>query len=177
MKLMYYLDKGGVIMYILSLLSIIGITILVWKLFILLKAKRNIAKMSEKIVKKSYSKDGSNDFILKIVKDEIAISILKLEKGLETIKTISTIAPLLGLLGTVIGILDSFEKIASKGMNSSFFAAGISIALITTIGGLVVAIPHTIGYNYLIRIIDFIEIDVNKKTIKSISEKKDEKKN
>ena len=172
MSLMYYLDKGGIIMYILSLLSIIGVTILIWKFFILFIFKKNINNISKSILENFNFEDKNNDFILKIIKDEISIVVLKLEKGLETIKTISTIAPLLGLLGTVIGILDSFEKIASKGMDSSFFAGGISLALITTIGGLVVAIPHTIGYNYLIRMVDFIEVNINKKTMEIISEKK-----
>jgi len=169
MKLTYYLDKGGFIMYILSFLSVIGISILIWKLFILFLAKKSVSEISKEIAEKNLG--DNDDFTLKIVKDEISIVILKLEKGLETIKTISTIAPLLGLLGTVIGILDSFEKIASKGMDSTMFASGISLALITTIGGLIVAIPHTIGYNYLIKMLDFIEVNINKTTIEFISGK------
>jgi len=163
MKLTYYLDKGGFIMYILSFLSVVGISILIWKLLIFILAKKNITKISKNIAGKNIT--DNDGFSLKIIEDEISIVILKLEKGLETIKTISTIAPLLGLLGTVIGILDSFEKIASKGMDSTMFASGISLALITTIGGLIVAIPHTIGYNYLIKMLDFIEVNINKKTI------------
>jgi len=167
LKLIYYLDKGGIIMYILAFLSIVGISILIWKFFILIKIKNNIVIVSEKIIKNANKQS---------LKEEISLYILKLENGMETVKTISTVAPLLGLLGTVIGILDSFEKIASKGMDSSFFASGISLALITTIGGLIVAIPNTIGYNYLVKIIDFIEISINKKSQELISGKMNEEK-
>ena len=170
MKLGYYLNKGGIIMYILAFLSIIGITILVWKFFILLKTKKNIEKVSKNIIDKNQKKDDK--IIMELIKEDISLFIINLEKGMETVKTISTIAPLLGLLGTVIGILDSFEKIASKGMDASYFASGISLALITTIGGLIVAIPNTIGYNYLIKILDIIEIKINRNTIELINENK-----
>ncbi len=170
MKLAYYLDKGGIIMYILAFLSIIGITILIWKFFMLLKTKKNIEKVSKNIINKNQEKNDR--IIIELIKEDVSLLIINLEKGMETVKTISTVAPLLGLLGTVIGILDSFEKIASKGMEASYFASGISLALITTIGGLIVAIPNTIGYNYLIKIIDIIEIKINKNTIELINENK-----
>jgi len=174
MNFMYYMDKGGIIMYILLFLSIIGITILMWKFLILRNTQKNIDKISQNIVSDVDLKN--NKFMIEILKDDILIFILKIEKGMETVKTISTIAPLLGLLGTVIGILNSFEKIASMGMDSSFFAAGISLALITTIGGLIVAIPNTIGYNYLLKMLDFIELNINKKTMEIVYEQNHEKK-
>ena len=88
--------------------------------------------------------------------------ILDRERGLSTIKIIASIAPLLGLLGTVVGVLNAFDKISQKGLNDpSIFANGISVALITTVAGLVVAIPHYIGYNYLIAMLDRIEVRVS----------------
>jgi len=168
MALSYYLDKGGLIMYILVFLSIIGISIIIWKLFIFRAAFKNIEDISKKIADKLQLKN--NETI-----EEVSLYVLKLEKGMETVKTIATIAPLLGLLGTVIGILDSFEKIASKGMSTSFFASGISLALITTIGGLVVAIPNTIGYNYLIKYLDAFEIKLNKEIKENLKDEKQTK--
>ena len=82
----------------------------------------------------------------------------KLENGLNTIKIIAAISPLLGLLGTVIGVLMSFSQMAKGGMGDpSSFANGISLALITTVGGLIVAIPHYIGHNYLLGNLDELE--------------------
>jgi biopolymer transport protein ExbB len=174
MTLLDYLDKGGVIMYILAFLSIVGVSVLVWKFLVLLNIKNKIFNISENIAKSSAN--HSNLTSIESIKNDISLYMLKLEKGMETVKTISTVAPLLGLLGTVIGILDSFEKIANKGMNASFFASGISLALITTIGGLIVAIPNNIGYNYLVKTLDFIELSINKKVIEIINEKKVEAK-
>ncbi len=60
-------------------------------------------------------------------------------------------SPLLGLLGTVWGVLDSFTQMALQGVaNLSAVAPGIASALLTTVVGLLVAIPSSIGYNMLI---------------------------
>ncbi len=74
-----------------------------------------------------------------------------LEKNLFVLSTIAALGPFLGLLGTVWGILLTFSELQSKGMSSSNTAmlAGLSMALATTVIGLVVAIPALIGYNYL----------------------------
>jgi len=73
----------------------------------------------------------------------------KLEKKITSLGTIATISPFLGLLGTVWGLLLSFQGIVSAGSSSvRVVAGGISIALTTTIVGLIVAIPAAIGYNY-----------------------------
>jgi biopolymer transport protein ExbB len=87
----------------------------------------------------------------------------ELEVGMTTIKVIATTAPLLGLLGTVIGIYEAFQVISSTGLQDpGKFAAGISYALITTIVGLIVAIPHYIAHNYLSGELDALEITVEK---------------
>jgi biopolymer transport protein TolQ len=74
-----------------------------------------------------------------------------LEKNLYILSSIVTLGPFLGLLGTVWGILLTFSELHSRGVSSSNAAmlAGLSMALATTVIGLVVAIPALIGYNYL----------------------------
>jgi len=74
-----------------------------------------------------------------------------LEKNLFVLSTIVTLGPFLGLLGTVWGILLTFSELHSRGISSSNAAmlAGLSMALATTVIGLVVAIPAVIGYNYI----------------------------
>ena len=65
------------------------------------------------------------------------------------------------LYGLVVGVLMAFEAIGKVGMGDpSVFANGISMALVTTVGGLIVAIIHTIGYNYLIAYLDRIEAGI-----------------
>jgi biopolymer transport protein TolQ len=70
--------------------------------------------------------------------------------GLIWLAIFATASPLLGLLGTVIGVMNSFIGVASAGSSSiNAVAPGIAEALVATAGGLVVAIPAAIGYNYL----------------------------
>lgn len=69
--------------------------------------------------------------------------------GLQWLAIIATVSPLLGLLGTVIGVMNSFIGVAAAGSaNISAVAPGVAEALITTVAGLVVAIPAAIAYNY-----------------------------
>jgi biopolymer transport protein TolQ len=73
----------------------------------------------------------------------------EMSHGLQWLAIISTVSPLLGLLGTVWGVMNSFIGVAAAGSaNISAVAPGIAQALITTVGGLVVAIPAAIAYNY-----------------------------
>jgi len=63
--------------------------------------------------------------------------------------TVANVAPLLGFLGTVTGMIKSFDALQEAGLSDpGLVAGGISEALITTAGGLAVAIPVQIAYNY-----------------------------
>ncbi len=67
----------------------------------------------------------------------------------------------MGLLGTVYGVLKSFEVISSNGLGDpTIFSNGISLALITTMAGLIVAIPHHLCYNYFIHVLDELELKI-----------------
>ncbi len=79
-----------------------------------------------------------------------SLEIEKMEKHFKILSAISTIAPLLGLLGTVIGILESFQTIQRMGgqVDVNSLAGGIWVALLTTVAGLIVAIPAQLGYIY-----------------------------
>ena len=73
-----------------------------------------------------------------------------LERYFNVLNTIVGISPLLGLLGTVVGMIQTFSAIGASGVGDPHaMAAGISTALITTVGGLSVAIPALVGYRYL----------------------------
>ena len=74
----------------------------------------------------------------------------KLQKGMGVLATTASISPLIGLLGTVWGIMYSFINISSqKAASIDVVAPGIAEALITTLAGLIVAIPAMIGHNFL----------------------------
>ena len=81
----------------------------------------------------------------------------QLEKNVSWISLFIAIAPMLGFMGTVIGMIDAFDKIQAAGdMNPSLVAGGIKIALLTTVFGLIVAIILQVFYNYIIAKIDSI---------------------
>lgn len=81
---------------------------------------------------------------------QLAEEVLLLEEDMPIIATVTTAAPFLGLLGTVWGVMDSFGGMAVTGNPTlSAVAPGISAALLTTVVGLLVAIPSLVGYNLL----------------------------
>jgi biopolymer transport protein ExbB/TolQ len=76
---------------------------------------------------------------------------LRLEGQMIVLATAVSGAPFLGLLGTVWGVMDTFSDVARAGSASlAAMAPGVSAALITTVTGLLVAIPAMFGYNYLV---------------------------
>ncbi len=69
--------------------------------------------------------------------------------GLPWLAIVATVSPLLGLLGTVLGVMNSFIGVAETGSaNIAAIAPGVAEALITTVAGLIAAIPAAISYNY-----------------------------
>lgn len=155
MNVLEYIDKGGIIVYILIFLNIIGFSIIFWKFLTLPRVNKIIEEIRKKL-----------DFNLSL-SSQIEYEVKKLETGLTMIKNIAIISPLLGLLGTVVGIYFAFETISIKGLGDpSIFSSGIALALITTIAGIIVSIPHQIAYNHFISLIDKIELKAKKELVK-----------
>jgi biopolymer transport protein ExbB len=93
----------------------------------------------------------------------------ELEHFLNTLGTIAAISPLLGLLGTVIGMMQIFSTITNVGVGDpQQMAGGISVALITTVAGLIVAIPALFFYRYFRGRVDDLVIDMEAEAIKLI---------
>ncbi len=81
----------------------------------------------------------------------------QLESGLSWITLFIGIAPMLGFMGTVIGMIAAFDNIQAAGdISPNLVAGGMKVALITTVGGLIVAIILQIFYNYLVSKVDSI---------------------
>ena len=89
-----------------------------------------------------------------------------LEKNVSWISLFIALAPMLGFMGTVIGMIQAFDKIEAAGdMQPSLLAGGIKVALLTTVFGLIVAIILQIFYNYIIAKIDNIVNDMEDASI------------
>jgi len=79
----------------------------------------------------------------------------RLERGMIWISLFIALAPMLGFMGTVVGMIQAFDAIAEAGdVNPSLVATGIKVALLTTVGGLIVAVILQLFYNYLVAKID-----------------------
>jgi len=109
-----------------------------------------------RILKAGLLKSGaSRDEIKEAIEDVSLFEIPKLERRLNALATIAHVAPLLGLLGTVTGMTGSFHTIQVRSttlnpVTPGDLAGGIWEALLTTVAGLVVAIPTFVAYNYCI---------------------------
>lgn len=155
--MMQMIQQGGAVLYVLIALNILGLALIFTKLFVYWSFKNNLDDHALGVTTKLKS-FGTQNISLELLKDEVSRKVFKLEKGLGLIRMVASIAPLLGLLGTVWGIFLTFQVISKSGLDSpDLFAEGISSALITTVAGLVVAIPHVIGFQILTGQLDYIE--------------------
>lgn len=93
----------------------------------------------------------------------------EMEKYLTLLGTVAVISPLLGLLGTVVGIIEAFMAVTSSGLGDpTMLASGISKALITTAGGIAVAIPAMVMHRYFMRHITSITVEMEQQAIKLV---------
>jgi biopolymer transport protein ExbB len=111
--------------------------------------------------------DRTRDQIKEAIEDASLYEIPKLEKNLSALATIAHVSPLLGLLGTVTGMVRAFQVIQAKAtsfhpVSPGDLAGGIWEALITTVAGLIVAIPTFVAYNYLVNRINGFILEMEK---------------
>ncbi len=99
--------------------------------------------------------------------------VIKLRKYLRLLSVIVAIAPLLGLLGTIFGMINAFQTVATSAEalgKTELLAKGIYEAMITTAGGLLVAIPTLVGYHAISAKIDRIVCEIDRLTLDFIEE-------
>lgn len=175
--------KGGWIMIVLLLLSLMAIYIFIQRLIVIRRAGKedetfmnrikdyihegkvdsalNLCRStntpSSRMIEKGISRLGRpmND-VLVAIENVGNLEIAKLEKGFPLIATTAAGAPMLGFLGTVTGMVRAFFDMANAGTNVdvSMLSGGIYEALVTTVGGLVVGIITLFAYNYLVSQVD-----------------------
>ena len=150
--------KGGILMWPILLCSVVAVALMITKALQYRVILQRITPSLETVLREKPPELAS---IIKAIGeglDEKRISFLgtreirQLEKGLGILSLISVIAPLLGFTGTVTGMIQAFMVIAAQQgsrVEPSMVAGGIYEALITTAGGLFVAIPTHVALHFL----------------------------
>lgn len=171
--------KGGWIMIVLAILSLVAIYIFGKKLWLISKASKidryfmndiqdymnagkiqgaktlcakydsPIARMVEKGID---HRNKSLQEVQTAMENVGNVEVARLEKGLSGLASIAGGAPMLGFLGTVTGMIRAFFNMANSGNNVdiTLLSGGIYEAMITTVGGLIVGIVAYFGYNFLV---------------------------
>ncbi|WP_281543525.1 MotA/TolQ/ExbB proton channel family protein [Grimontia sp. SpTr1] len=155
-------DQGGVVGKIIAALLAVGLIIALVRGFSMFRARIAITKQI-----RTPMQPGNNPLgrILNVYRNEPDRSLDTLElrlmeaimdeqqhfeKGLSMLKLLAALAPMLGLLGTVTGMIETFQVITQYGNGDpTIMAGGISMALVTTVLGLVAAIPLLLAHNIL----------------------------
>jgi len=102
------------------------------------------------------------EHVKRTMENAVAQESLKLESGLILLAIAVSGAPFLGLLGTVWGVMSTFGGIAQQGSASlAAMAPGVSAALVTTVAGLLVAIPSMFGYNWLVHNLRVLTVELD----------------
>lgn len=154
-SLMERIAQGKTVGYVIIVLGIIGVLIAIWRVLVLsavgARVNRQIKNINQpdtgnplgRVLKTAYdSPDADIETIELKLGEAILRETPKFNAMLPLLKIISVVAPLLGLLGTVTGMIVTFQAITLYGAGDpKLMAGGISTALVTTVLGLVVAIP------------------------------------
>ncbi|MBL6693886.1 MAG: MotA/TolQ/ExbB proton channel family protein [Proteobacteria bacterium] len=161
-SLLERIDQGGLIGYIILAIGAITMIFAIYKYTMLWITSRAV---QEQLVNEKPDESNPLGRVLAVgqqhMKEEIDRLELKLaeaimgerpsiERGISFVKIVSVVAPLAGLLGTVTGMIITFQQITLFGTGDpKIMAGGISQALVTTVLGLVVAIPTTLAHSFL----------------------------
>lgn len=119
-------------------------------------------KVPETGTRKQFISLKGMEHVKRTLENTVAQESLKLESGLILLAIAVSGAPFLGLLGTVWGVMSTFGHIAQQGSASlTAMAPGVAAALITTVAGLLVAIPSMFGYNWLVHTLRVLSVELD----------------
>jgi biopolymer transport protein ExbB len=190
--------RGGVFMHPLLACSIIALVFILERLFTLSRARIDVKNLMNRVSQALRSEgidaalkvcEGTRGPIAAVihsgllragqgpeaVKEAIetagSIETSFLERGLVVLATVSTIAPMLGFLGTVSGMMNAFAAIAAaEQVSAKIVASGIEEALITTIAGLTIAIPASVGHAYFVSQIERFVLEMEEASANLVNE-------
>jgi biopolymer transport protein ExbB len=188
---MLLLSKGGPMIWLLLLVSAVGVAVFIERLLYYHRAQinateflngvRNVLRRDNVVEALSIceatpgpvarlvragilNRDRGREGVREALEDAALIEVPRLEEKLPLLATIAQISPLMGLLGTVFGFIQVFMKLQTEGQFApvEMLSGGIWTALLSAGAGLAVAIPAYAGYNYLVSRVNAIVLDMEK---------------
>jgi biopolymer transport protein ExbB len=189
-------NQGGTFMWPLLIASIIGLAVILERLWTLSRARVNTTGLMSQVIS-ALKQDGLQggvevcqrtrgpiaailhaglmraskgpEAVEKAIESAGTIEMAFLQRGLIILASIANVAPLLGFLGTVSGMIHAFEAIAAaEQVSAKLVATGISEALITTATGLMIAIPVQLMNNFFISRIDRFVLEMEEASIELV---------
>ncbi len=191
------IQHGGPLMVVLFLCSIVALGVFIERLFYYKRSRMNVSEFLAGVLalvrRQSYAEaisrceEGHGPIVAvvrtaiykrhlppaelrEVVREIAQLSIPELEANISLLGTIGYVAPLLGLFGTVLGMITAFEQINRTSGTASVgeLSQGIYLALITTAGGLAVAIPCYLAHNLLVAKVHGLVADMERAGIETI---------
>jgi len=189
-------QKGGAFMWPLLIASVLGLAVILERMWTLSRARVNTTKLMSQVIG-ALKQDGLQggievcqrtrgpiaaiihaglmraskgpEAVEKAIESAGTIEMSFLQRGLIILASIANVAPLLGFLGTVSGMIHAFEAIAAaEQVSAKLVANGISEALITTAAGLMIAIPVQLANNFFISRIDRFVLEMEEASIELV---------
>ncbi|MCB5258595.1 MAG: MotA/TolQ/ExbB proton channel family protein [Candidatus Cloacimonetes bacterium] len=194
MSLLDFIISGGFLMYVLLAISVVIIAIVIEKYYQIHNVRKANEKLSFYLAQQDKPENirailrihGQNSPLglmldklynaqtndMELIQESMEAignrELHRLEKGMDWLSSLSAIAPLVGFLGTVIGMVQVFMNIQGQGQSTvdiNMLAGGIWVALLTTVGGLIVGIPAIIFYNNLVQKLEDLAKDMQHEVI------------
>src|SRR5512143_2817492 len=191
LKLPLMLSQGGLVLYVILLISAVAIVVFIERFLHCHRAQinsteflngvRTVLKRNNvvealsicdatpgpvaRLVKVAIlTRDQGRERVREALEEAGSAEVPRLEEKLNLLATIAQLSPLLGLLGTVLGFIEVFSDMQQKGLtaHAGDLSTGVWQALVCAAAGLAVAIPAHAGYNYLVSRVNSIVLDMER---------------
>jgi biopolymer transport protein ExbB len=148
-----FMEQGGDVLWLIAALTFLMWTLIFERVWYFRAEHKGIVRGATqswegRVERRSWSAHQVRDYL-------ISDATSKITGSLPLIATCVTLCPLLGLLGTVTGMISVFDSMATQGGNARSMAAGVSMATIPTMAGMVASLSGLFGSTYLKRRVDF----------------------
>ena len=147
-----FFEQGGDVLYLIALTTFLMWVLMFERLWYFVKEHRAVIRDT---IAAWEARDERNSWTAHVVRDQlISETTSRIRGSMPIVLTCITLCPLLGLLGTVTGMIQVFDAMATQGGNARSMAAGVSAATIPTMSGMIASLSGIMGSTFLRRRID-----------------------